>query len=294
MTGTITTIQRMSIHDGPGLRTVVFMKGCNMRCKWCHNPETWSRRRQLQYISEKCIRCFTCTQVCPNGVLSPVESELGIDFSKCKACGTCAEVCCTGALSLVGKEVDEEGLWNEVKKDVPFFRNSDGGVTVSGGEPLLQKDFVKAFLGLCKENGLHTAIESNLSQDWASIEELFPVTDLWMCDLKIFDAEKHKEWTGIDNRATIGNIRRLGASGQKMLVRTPVIPGVNDTEEEIENICKVLEPFAKNLSYELLGFHTLGFSKFESMGMGNELEGKEALPTARLEELKQILKKYNF
>lgn len=293
MKGIITSLQRMSIHDGPGIRTVVFMKGCNMRCKWCHNPETWSNKKQLQYIPEQCINCYTCVQVCPNQVISTTSSSIAINYAQCTSCGICVEACCTKALSMVGREIVVEDLWEEIKKDVPYFHSSGGGITISGGEPLLQKDFVKHFLAHCKKNHIHTAIETNLSLSWEVIEELIPLTDLWMCDFKIYDSEKHKKWTGIDNSAIKKNITRLCEKGASLLVRTPVIPGVNDTEEEIENICRLLTPFANTLSYELLSFHTLGFNKYKSLGMKNELEDKESLSTQCLEELKNIPTKYN-
>jgi len=282
----------MSIHDGPGLRTAVFLKGCDMRCKWCHNPETWSGKRQLQYVSTKCIGCGTCAAVCPNCVLTISETGLHIDFSNCKACGTCAANCPADAISIVGREVSPDGLWNEIKKDIPFFRNSGGGVTVSGGEPLLQKEFVKEFLTICRENGVSTAIETNMSEDWETIAEVNPLVDVWMCDLKIADSEKHRQWTGIGNEKIIGNILKMAATGRKMTVRTPVIPGVNDSEEEIEAICRILAPHSENITYELLGFHTLGFNKFENLGIVNELDSAESLATKKLEELKQIPNKW--
>jgi len=282
----------MSIHDGPGLRTAVFLKGCNMRCKWCHNPETWSRKGQLQYVRSKCIGCGTCAAVCPNGVLTVSETGLHIEFDKCKVCGTCAASCPANAISIVGREVTPEGLWDEIKKDIPFFRNSGGGVTVSGGEPLLQKEFVKEFLTICRENGVNTAVETNMSEDWETIAEVNPLVDIWMCDLKMADTENHKHWTGIGNEQIIGNILKLAATGRKMTVRTPVIPGVNDTEMEIDAICRLLAPYSENVAYELLGFHTLGFNKFENLGIENELEDIEGLAINKLEELKQITERY--
>jgi len=293
MTGTITTIQRMSLHDGPGIRSVVFLKGCNMRCKWCHNPETWQRRSQLQHIASKCIQCMGCTNVCPNGALTPGEAGPVIDHAICKACGSCADFCPADALTIVGRELSAEKLWDEVAKDLPYFLNSGGGVTVSGGEPLLQEPFVKEFLTICKDHGIGTAIETNASLDWKLFEDLLPVTDLWMCDFKIADSQKHHEWTGIGNENVIANLTKLADNGCKVIVRTPVIPGVNDADEDIEDICKTLSPLAGHISYELLGFHTLGFDKFDNLGMKNELAGKEPLPSKRLEELKTIKDNYN-
>lgn len=291
--GVITTLQRMSVHDGPGLRTVVFMKGCNMRCRWCHNPETWSPHRQVQYIREKCIRCLTCAAVCPNRAIRPSEDGPRMDFDQCRACGTCADDCCTGAMSLVGREVSVEELRDEVRKDIPYFLNSGGGVTVSGGEPMLQKDFVREFLSVCRADGINTAIETNMAVEWADLNEVSTLVDFWMCDLKIYDSEKHKKWTGAGNRTVVDNILKMAATGRQMTVRTPVIPCVNDTAAEIEDICRLLAPFSGTVSYELMGFHTLGFSKYKSMGISNELEDAVCLPADQLEELKKIPVKYN-
>ncbi len=295
MKGRITSLQRMSIHDGPGIRTVVFMKGCNMRCKWCHNPETWSSTPQIQHIGEKCIHCHTCASVCPQKAIQIEAEQIVIDHKKCTVCGICTDACPTQALSVVGRTISTDELWKELEKDLPFFRSSGGGVTISGGEPLLQKEFVKEFLKFCREKKIHTAIETNLSTSWETIEELLPCVDLWMCDCKTYSSEKHRYWTGTDNHIVLQNIQRLAEKRIPLLVRTPVIPEVNDTEEEIESICQFLAPYAGNISYELLGFHTLGFPKYDSLGMPNELKKtKGDLPKERLNTLKKMLAKYHF
>jgi len=294
MKGRITSLQRMSMHDGPGIRTVVFMKGCNMRCKWCHNPETWLAKSQMQYIEEKCIHCQTCLISCSKQAIEVVDGRISIDYSRCSACGTCAENCPTKALSMVGETISTNELLGRIEKDIPYFRTSEGGITLSGGEPLLQKEFVKEFMKLCREKEIHIAIETNLSASWETIEELLPLVNLWMCDLKLYDTDKHQHWTGIGNESILQNIRKMGERKIPMIVRTPVIPRVNDTEEEIEKICRFLAPFADSISYELLGFHTLGFQKYESLGMPNELKEEEGLSKERLNALKQILIKYHF
>ena len=293
MNGIITSIQRMSIHDGPGLRTVVFMKGCNMRCKWCHNPETWSPRKQVQYVQDKCIHCGTCVEVCPAGTLHLTDGMMAIDYDSCLACGSCQELCCTGAISLVGEEVTPESLYEKVKRDLPYWKESEGGVTLSGGEPLMQKDFAYEFFSLCKENGISTAIETNMSMPWKTIEPFIPLIDHWMCDLKIYDDTKHLHWTGIHNTSIIEHILRFGEMQIPLRVRMVVIPGVNDTEEDITNICKLLAPYASTIQCDLLPFHTFGFSKFETLGMTNELIDKEGMPLQRLSPLKEILSSYN-
>ena len=292
MKGRITSLQRMSIHDGPGIRTVVFLKGCNMRCKWCHNPETWSAKPQLQYIASKCICCGTCIENCPQGAISPLSQQIVIDYSQCLHCGICVKSCCTEALTIIGETISPEECWSKVEKDIPYFRSSQGGLTVSGGEPLLQSQFVKELLTLGKENQIHTAIETNLSVAWEVIEELIPYVDLWMCDFKLANPEKHEYWTGINNRNVIQNIQKLAEKHIPLIVRTPIIPGVNDQEEEIEAICQILAPLAENIQYELLEFHQLGFPKYENLGMNNELRDIEKLDKERFEKLKEIPHKY--
>lgn len=287
MKGLITTLQRMSIYDGPGIRTVVFMKGCNMRCKWCHNPETWKRDPQIQYIKEKCIHCLSCMSICPNHVINDAGDSIVLDREKCSVCGLCTQACCSNALSVVGKEVSPEKLWVEIEQDLPYFEESHGGVTISGGEPLMQAGFVKEFLEICKRNGIHTAIETNASFPWEVMKELVPLTDLWICDLKLADEAKHREWTGIGNAVILDNLGKLAGEGVQLQVRTPVIPGVNDNEEEIEHIGRLLRPYKDKLTYTLLGFHTLGFGKYESLGMDNAMLGSKALPAKVLEALKK-------
>ena len=293
MKGIITSIQRMSIHDGPGLRTVIFMKGCNMRCKWCHNPETWSPKKQVQYVQEKCIHCGSCASVCPSGTLQIADGSLIIDTEKCITCGACQQICCTGAISLVGEEVTPESLFEKVKKDLPYWTESAGGVTLSGGEPLLQRDFARAFYTLCKENNISTAIETNMSMPWSTIESFIPLIDHWMCDLKIYDDARHVKWTGVHNHGIIEHILRFGEMRIPLRVRLTLIPGVNDAEEDVENICKLLAPYSETIQCDLLPFHTFGFSKFETLGMNNELIDKEAMSLDRLIPLKQIVTSYN-
>jgi len=292
MDGLITTLQRMSIHDGPGIRTVIFMKGCNMRCKWCHNPETWVCSRQVQYIKEKCIRCLSCLNICPARAIEAGNDSMKIDRDKCLKCGLCTQVCSSGALSFIGREVSTEKLWEEIRKDIPYFKKSHGGITISGGEPMMQSGFVKEFLGICKQNGIHTAIESNMTFPWKVVEEFIPLTDLWLCDLKHADDAVHRRWTGVGNANIISNIGRLADRGVELCVRTPVIPGVNDSKDDIEAICRLLLPYKGKLTYTLLGFHTLGFGKYESLGMVNEFLGEEALAPEKLEELKNIVSKW--
>lgn len=292
MKGIITAIQRMSINDGPGIRTTVFLKGCNMRCKWCHNPETWSGRYELQYCESKCIHCFSCKKVCPADAVSIYDNRIEFDRLKCIVCGRCEAECYTGAVSVVGKEVSASEIMNELMTDNEYYKVSGGGITVSGGEPLLQNGFVAEIFKLCRHSGIHTAIETNMSIAWDKISSLIPWVDLWMCDLKMMDPVRHKAWTGIDNSAILENIRNLADSGAHLIVRTPVIPGVNDNAEDITSICRYLAGLGDNVTYEMLPFHRFGFDKFRSLSIMNEMEKCPDLDMEQYESLKKIPEKY--
>ena len=291
MKGIITTIQRMSIHDGPGIRSTLFLKGCDLRCAWCHNPETWSKYRQLQYIASKCIRCGTCIAACDQKALRAGE-RLVIDRAGCNRCGKCTEVCPTGAMSWIGREVSADEAVRELSADNIFFRTSGGGVTLSGGEPLLQAGFAREVLGGCLAQGIHTAVESNLTENWDVVETFLPLVKLWMCDLKLADPELHRRWTGQGNGRIISNLRQLADKGVPIIVRTPVVPGVNDTAEAIDALCRIISGLGGNVAYELLGFHPLGFGKFDDLGMTNPMAGTGALDGSILEELKKIPRRY--
>ena len=272
MKGTITNIQRMSIHDGPGIRTTVFFKGCNMRCAWCHNPETWNEKKQLFYVSAKCAECGTCISVCPTQVLSLTDNnKIAIDRMRCELNGICVETCPNEALTTVGKKVKVADVMKDILQDKIFFDESGGGVTLSGGEPMLQYEFARELLTACKAEGIHTAMDSNLTANRELIESFLPLVNLWMCDLKLADREKHKKWTGLYNERIIDNLHNLATKNVPVIVRTPIIPGVNNTEEEIKDICSLLKDMPNILYYELLEFHTFGFDKFNSLGIDNPL-----------------------
>jgi len=287
--GTITTVQRLSIHDGPGIRATIFFKGCNLRCKWCHNPETWRTEPQLQFVAGKCIGCGGCVQVCPNGTLTMGGGKPEINWQSCDACGKCAMECPSGALSIVGEVVTAEEVMRRIVPDKPFFDESGGGVTLSGGEPLMQPAFARDILTLCRQKGIHTAVETNLTAQESVIKDLLPVVDLWMCDLKIADATEHKKWIGTSNGHIIENLRFLAGSGVQLIIRTPVVPGVNDTETAVRELRSVVKSLPGAVCYELLGFHCLGFDKFVQLGMVNLLVHTPQIEKNKLAMLREIV-----
>ena len=250
--------------------------------------------RQIQHIESKCIHCFACSVSCPEGAISVRDMKIHIDRKNCSDCGICERNCPSGAISVVGKEITAGEAFAEMEEDRIFYETSGGGITISGGEPFMQAGFVIELLKLCKENGLHTAVETNLSFPWQTIAKALPYADLWMCDLKCHDSGNHRLWTGSGNEIIKENISRLLESGANVLVRTPVIPGVNDNPEEIRKICTFLKGLGGNPGYELLPFHNLGFGKFCNLGMENLMDRSASLDTVRFESLKAILKEYDF
>ncbi len=290
MNGLITTIQRMSIHDGPGIRSTVFLKGCNMRCAWCHNPETLSRIPELEWIQQKCIGCNSCTEVCPTGAFLSTDGEIHFRKEDCTNCFRCLSVCYAEAIGKIGKEISPEEVFAEVEQDFPFFKNSGGGVTISGGEPMLQPEFIQQTLALFNQAGIHTALDTNLSISWKQYERVLPFTDLVLADLKMINDPKHQQWTGKHNSVILENFHKLDSSGIPYMVRIPVIPGVNDNEEEVQALSKFISSLKNMQKLELLPFHSMGSFKYTNLEIDNPMENTEDLSKERLEYVEKILK----
>lgn len=271
MTGTIFDIQRFSVHDGPGIRTTVFMKGCPLRCRWCHNPEGLLMLPQLQFFEEKCIGCGLCGE----------RNKLS-DADKCPS----------EALKVCGRTVTEEEILNEVLKDRIFYAD-DGGVTFSGGECLLQADFVAAVLKLAKDAGLHTAIDTCGYVEWESIEKTIDVCDLYLYDVKCVDPAKHKEYTGVDNSLIIDNLKRLSLVGKEIWVRIPVIPNFNNDEREMTEMSKLLSSIPSLKQVTLMPYHTLGASKYKTLGLLYPYDMRLKISDSELSCFKEIFKSQN-
>jgi len=290
--GVITNIQRFSIHDGPGIRTTVFLKGCNLRCFWCHNPETLEPKPQLQIFPNRCIGCGKCFERCPNHAHVQVNGQRQFLRELCVACGACAETCYAEALVLVGQVKTVDEVVEEVLRDKPFYETSNGGVTLSGGEPLVQLEFSYAILERCRQEGLHTAIETAANFPWERLAAILPVTDLVMMDIKLMDSQKHRECTGVPNERILANALRLGEQSQPLIVRTPIVPGVNDTPEEVAAIAAFIARLPNLMYYELLPFHPMGTSKYESLGMDYRARGLKAPPKDKMDALVEVARRY--
>jgi len=268
MKGTIFNIQRYSIHDGPGIRTIVFLKGCPMHCRWCSNPEALSQTPQVAFNKNLCIRCNRCIVVCPNQAIQE-DKCFGkvVDPVKCTYCGLCVESCPQSALKLIGKAMDTAEIIMQVKKDIPFFRKTNGGVTISGGEPTFQADFLSELLTGFKANHISTAIETSGMACFEAYKACMNHIDLFLYDIKHMDSKIHKQLTGCNNEKIIDNLIKIDGSGKRIWIRVPLIGGINDSYENIERIFD----FVAGLKYveriELLPYHEYGAGKYAQIGM---------------------------
>lgn len=281
-TGTIFNIQPFSVYDGPGIRTTVFFKGCNLRCAWCHNPESWNMKPEIQLLEEKCVGCGECFRTCPNGAHIALDNLHKIDRGLCNGCGKCADSCYAGAIALIGKTVSVDEVMKYLLEDAAYFKNSGGGVTFSGGEAMMQIEFLKELLQRCREAGIHTAVDTAGNLPFEQFEKIMPYTNLFLYDIKAFNSDVHKKLTGVPNHHILRNLPLLIQNKAEVIVRVPCIPGGN--LDEMEDIAEYLKsvPVQK---VELLAYHRLGEGKRRSLGMDAE---SFDIPSA--EEMQSILK----
>ncbi|MCZ2845224.1 MAG: glycyl-radical enzyme activating protein [Candidatus Bathyarchaeota archaeon] len=293
--GMIFDIQRYAIHDGCGIRTLVFLKGCPLRCLWCQNPEGLALKKQLMYFSKKCNNCGRCELVCPIGAIKRDDSRLKIDWNICTACGKCSETCYSQALRIVGKRVTTREVMKVIERDLGFYKNTGGGVTISGGEPLLQSEFTLDLLKECKKNYIHTAIETCGLGKWENLKRMFPYLDLIFYDIKIIDSQKHQKATSKGNELILDNLEKLSKIKVPLLIRIPVIPGFNDTKSEITIIINFIKEKLGNVKkVELLPYHSLGESKYNALGFKYSLEGVKSLSEEEIKPLSKIVKDCGF
>ena len=263
--GLIFDIQRFCLNDGPGIRTVVFLKGCPLSCKWCCNPESQSFKPEIMFLVEKCITCGACKNACSQSAVSFNSNMPEINREKCIACGKCSEVCPSNALQLSGLKYSAKGLVKELLKDKLFFEESGGGVTISGGEPLAQPVFLTELLIEIKKYGIHTAIETSGFVAWEAFEEIIAYTDLFFFDIKHMNSYNHKIATGVDNKRILKNFESLAKTAKALIVRVPLIPDCNIEEKHLQELIKyVNEHGISNIDF--LPYHRLGQKKYPSLG----------------------------
>ena len=265
--GTIFDIAKFSTHDGPGIRTVVFFKGCPLHCWWCHNPEGQSPAAQLVYREERCIRCFNCVEACPNHAIKILEGTPTLLRNACKLSGMCALACQTKAREMAGKRVKVSDVMEEIEKDNIFYDESGGGVTFSGGEPFMQPIFLQNLLEACNERRIRTAVETCGFVASETLLNSGPYVDLYLYDLKVVDSETHRRFTGVSNDMILNNLRQLSQLHDHVIVRFPVIPGVNDDDVNVFRLGEFVSSLGSVKEIDVLPYHELGIEKYKRLGI---------------------------
>jgi len=288
--GRIFDIKKFAVHDGPGIRTTVFCKGCPLRCIWCHNPESLAAEAELSLSPDKCIGCGACVEACPADALSIDESGIcKCRRDLCTRCAECVAGCFSGALEMIGREVTVEDVMVEVRKDAPFYKTSGGGVTVSGGEPLIQGEFVTALLRQCQAEDFHTVLDTSGHVPWEVLEAAAEHADLVLYDLKHIAPSAHEEHTGVSNDLILENLRRLGGLGVDIEIRMPIVQGLNDSPHDIDAAGEFISSLDNVVAVRLLAYHRLAVAKYARLGCDNPAEDIELPDEDHLKKIAERL-----
>lgn len=282
--GNIINIQKYSVHDGPGIRTTIFFKGCPLSCWWCHNPESQNIQHEIMFFEERCTSCGNCVKRCPQNAIAVKDTYLIVDKNKCALCGKCTDFCPRNAREYVGRDMTVPELMKEIIKDEVFYDESSGGVTFSGGEPLIHADFLDEVLKKCKDRGIHTAVDTSGYVSWDKFEKIADKVDLFLFDLKHMNNEKHIKYMNVPNLLILENLKKLSDKGCNIFIRIPIIVGVNDDEENISETIK----FLSNLNIvqvNLLPYHKMGMNKYRRLKMDYKLSGMEKPSNEKMDEI---------
>ena len=290
--GFVFDIKKYAIHDGPGIRTTVFFKGCPLQCQWCQNPEGWKRHPELGFRRGRCIKCGQCAEVCTRQAITFTEDQPSTDANKCNLCGECVDVCVAGAREIIGRQITVSEVMVEVEKDIVFYDQSNGGVTFSGGEPLMQPEFLLAMLNQCQAQEIHTAVDTSCYAEPELVERVSEKTDLFLCDLKHMDSNMHERSTGASNKLILDNIKRLSKAGKKIVIRIPVIPGFNDDKANIEATGKFAASLPGVSGIDILPYNRGGKEKSARLTAGIKLMQTETPDEEKMNSIAETLNNY--
>ncbi len=296
--GCIFDVKKYAIHDGPGIRTTIFLKGCPLRCLWCHNPESWKPLPEMSLRVNRCIRCGRCEQVCSRDAVRLVDGKPTTDACKCILCGDCVEACPVAAREIIGRQTSVVEVMAEIRKDIIFYDQSGGGVTFSGGEPLMQPEFLLALLNQCRSEDIHTAVDTTCYARTATVRRVAEVANLFLCDVKHMDPDKHERYTGVRNELILDNIRMLAEMGKRIFVRVPIVPGFNDDQENIGRTAEFVRSLQTVVKIDILPYNRGGLEK--SVRLTAETDDRVSLLQAsppgnsRMEEIAEALRAYGF
>ena len=286
-------IKRYAINDGPGIRTTIFLKGCSLNCKWCHNPESIPTQQQKMFSADKCIGSKECIKHCPNDALTLTPKGIVTNVELCALCGKCAQVCPTKAMEMIGKAMTVKEVMKQIKREVVFMDNSEGGVTISGGEPLLHHQYLIKLLDACGEEGIHRCIDTSGFANSKVLLEVASKSEHFLYDLKMMDDKKHKEWTGVSNKNILENLKILAETGTPINIRIPLIKGVNDDEKNIHDSAKFIAALnGKSLVVNILPFHNIAEMKYEKLGIQYNKGNMDEPEIKRQHEILEIFKSY--
>jgi len=291
-TGIIFNIQRYSIHDGPGIRTTVFLKGCPLNCWWCQNPESQTDKQEMIFWEDRCIGCALCSINCPSGAISMKDGKPVTNRNECIMCGKCSRICPARAREIMGSKVSVDDVIKEVEKDLIFYEESGGGATFSGGEPLSQSEFLGALLDGCKEKKIHTAVDTSGYIPWKILERLNSKIDLFLYDLKIMDDKRHKKYTGVSNNLILENLKKLCLVHHNIFIRFPIIPGINDDDQNIREMGEFLSSL-KIAQINLLPYHFMGIDKYKRLERIYKLADIHSPSKEKLSDISTILRNFN-
>jgi len=285
--GVVFDIRRYAIHDGPGIRTTVFFKGCPLRCWWCHNPEGQNIEPELVYRESRCIGCGECSRSCQPEAILPVAQSISVNRDKCVLCGNCCRVCPSDALSIAGKQMTVQEILEEIEKDRAFYEESGGGVTFSGGEPLLQPDFLNALLNECKKRDAHTIVDTCGFAQYEIIDRIRDKVDLFLYDIKTMDNHKHRKYIGASNERILGNLKKLAEGGSSVVISFPIIPGINDDDENVTRTAEFVSSLPNIQQVNLLPYHRAGIEKYRNLGKPYKLGRIQPPSNQRIKSVKE-------